>query len=376
MGNNNSINENHHSGTMVFEIFRTLKWIERIWKVFCFRFEYKYYKIDTNKYMIEWEEFERIFLDEFYVDNYLEKLDLNQWIIYNVFKKIFEYDNNKIRVYRVYLMFFPYCLHINGAEGMNFIDFLFEKIIYNLETEMSIQLVNVQPVEKEESDEEDVDDDYFGIYNKKLVKDNKDNDSQKSVNDISEDNLNEDYLSRPDLSKKNLNTSYKKEAQNIEFDYSKFNCKDMEKNLIRIFYDEFLNTTQLGYIRIISYELFKQIMYVYFYNNIVLFLRAFKDIITDIDLDSYEDEVFVEEIKVIQKNNKNIRLDLMTEEKINHFLDNSFNELFLIRNNLARTENVKFTFDDIYVYMKKNFYFYNCINLYETYISRSINDID
>jgi hypothetical protein len=170
MGNKNSINEKVNSGSMVFETFRTLKWLERIWKVFCFRFEYKYYKFDTSKYMITWEEFEGIFLDEFIVDNKDEKIDIDQWIIYNTFKKIFEYDKNEIRVYRVYLMFFPYCLHINGAEGMNFIDFLFEKIVYNLEVEMGHLLVDVQPVEKEDSDEDDNEDDYFGIYSKKIVK--------------------------------------------------------------------------------------------------------------------------------------------------------------------------------------------------------------
>ena len=186
MGAQNSVNDKLNSGSMVFETFRTLKWIERIWKVFCFRFEYKYYKFDTNKYMITWEEFEGIFLDEFIVDKESEKIDQNQWIIYQTWKKIFEYDNYEIRVYRVYLMFFPYCLHINGAEGMNFIDLLFEKIIYNLEVEMGHSLADVQPVEKEDSGEEDNDDDYFGLNDKVITKENSFVDSERSFSQMSE----------------------------------------------------------------------------------------------------------------------------------------------------------------------------------------------
>lgn len=186
MGNNNSIKDELNSGTLVFETFRTLKWLERIWKVFCFRFEYKYYKFDTNKYMITWDEFEGIFLDEFIVDKESDKIDLNHWIIYHVFKKIFEYDNNEIRVYRVYLMFFPYCLHINGSEGMNFIDLLFEKIIYNLEVEMGHSLIDIQPVEKEDSGEEDNDDDYFGISDKIITNENSVRDSEDSFSQVSE----------------------------------------------------------------------------------------------------------------------------------------------------------------------------------------------
>jgi hypothetical protein len=187
------------------------------------------------------------------------------------------------------------------------------------------------------------------------------------------DNLNEDNTSRPILSQRNISKNLKNDEQNNQTVINKLNCTNMEKNLLRIFQDEFLNVKQLGYIRIISFELFREIMFVYFYNNIVLFLRAFKDIITDIDLDSYEDDIFIEKIKVIQKNNKNFRLDLMSDQKINSFLNKSFDELFMIRNNLTRSDNVKFTFDDIYVYMKRNFYFYNCITLYETYISKSLD---
>jgi len=154
---------------------------------------------------------------------------------------------------------------------------------------------------------------------------------------------------------------------------SKFNCHMMERNLIKKFHHEFVNVKQLGYIRIISFDLFNQIMYVYFYNNIVLFLNAFKDIISDLDYENYEDDDFVKKMKKINKNNKNFRLDLMTDEKIKKFLENSYNKLFLIRDNLERSENVNLTFDDIYVYMKKNDYFFNCVKLYDEYISQSID---
>ena len=136
--------------------------------------------------MITWEEFEGTFLDEFIVDKDAEHIDINEWIIYHTFKKIFEYDNYEIRVYRVYLMFFPYCLHINGSEGMNFIDFLFEKIIYNLEVEMGHSLVEIQPVEKEDSGEEDNDDDYFGISDKIITLENSIQDSEVSFSNVSE----------------------------------------------------------------------------------------------------------------------------------------------------------------------------------------------
>lgn len=200
--------------------------------------------------------------------------------------------------------------------------------------------------------------------------------------------VNNDFLSNrdnQDISSRPLNTNksnrfisnnklpnIKEDNKEAEIDINRFNCPMMERELIQKFHYQFVNTKQLGYIRIISFDLFNQIMYVYFYNNIVLFLKAFKDILNELEEESYDDEGFVYKIKKIKNTTKNIKMEAMTDLKINKFLQNSYNQLFNVRDNLSRSgNNVSLTFDDIYVYMKKNFYFFNTVELYNQFIFQS-----
>lgn len=171
--------------------------------------------------------------------------------------------------------------------------------------------------------------------------------------------------SRPIFSK--YGSNYREKIEKPQIDMNKFNCTSMERELIRKFHHEFVNIKQLGYIRIISFELFQQIMYVYFYNNIVLFLSAYKDILSDFNEEMYLDDDFVIKIKKLRKSSKKINLDFMTEKKINNYLENSYNQLFLIRDNLTRSKDTSLTFDDIYVFMKNNFHFFNCVKLFDHY---------
>ena len=375
MGNKNDKSKINYQ-TMIFDIFSTLKWHERIWKVFCFRFEYKYYINETNKYTIKWEEFEGIFLDEFDVDPDSENIDLNEWIIYNIFKKIFEYNNYEIRVYRVYMMFFPYCLHLNGAEGLNFIDLLFEKIIYNLELEMKIKLDRArnEALLKETLEKNEFKDEEEDIYSKAYNETDKK--SKKTLNLPTSFKLggfmNKFFSGKKIPNLNNINNILPDSVQVITKNNSKKQViseqnvdKDMESDLIRVFENEFNSRKQEGFIRKISFEAYKEIMFVYFQNNIVLFLRAYNDIITDFKDFEYVDDNLVNNINAI-KNQIKIDFDIFSTKNITKFFNNTYEKkLFGLRNNLRKdSDNIQLTFDDIYVYMKNNYYFYNCKNLY------------
>lgn len=415
--------------TLVFDIFGTLKWLERIWKVFCFRFEYKYYRENTNKYMITWEEFEGIFLDEFKVDPDQEGININEFIIYHTFKKIFEYSNYEIRVYRVYMFFFPYCLHLNGAEGGNFIDLLFEKIIYNLEVEIRAAL-NEQ--EKKEGidkalNEDEGEEDIYNLtnYNNKIDKRSKKSKSNKNLNVFGFSNyqessggskgkgiifnqLKKNYQQSEDTKKNanfnsnnknnnNQNSNYanskadilaesarpiinkadnvSKRNKNVSpFNDQNISNMQIEADLLRKYHDDFLRRKQSGFVRLVSFEVFKEIMLVYFQNNIFLFIKAFKDVLTDFKDYVYVDDNLVDKIKAIEKDK--IELKSFTIKNIEDFLNNSYEKkLFGLRNNIKRSTNEReifLTFDDIYVYMKNNYYFYNCKELYYEFKNHSI----
>lgn len=427
--------------TMVFDVFSTLKWQERIWKVFCFRFEYKYYRTDTSKYTITWEEFEGIFLDEFKVGYEDEGINLYEWIIYNTFKKIFEYNNFEIRVYRVYMFFFPYCLHLNGAEGLNFIDLLFEKIIYNLEVEMvaSFHEAKAGNLDDSNTSSDEENENNYNLTTKKnpyLNNDNADKKSKKSkkskkyensnkrfargiiasnaidnkmlhlqevkskkntnshkelgiglktnninadknnnLNNLDNNNNNNDNsnnLGLPDSSRLMLNKDIMTKRGMMHLPSSamideQVTGSSLEGNLLRKYNNEFNKQIQNGFVRKISFEVFKEIMFVYFQNNIVQFLKAFKEILTEFKDYEYVDDGLVYSIKDIDKNS--IDLSLLTSKNIHKFLNNTYEKkLFGLRDNIKRDPNndaeTFLTFDDIYVYMKNNYYFYNCKELY------------
>jgi len=400
--------------TMVFDVFSTLKWLERIWRVFCFRFEYKYYRTDTNKFTITWEEFEGTFLDEFNVDPDSEGIDLDQFLIYHTFKKIFEYNKYEIRVYRVYMFFFPYCLHLNGAEGLNFIDLLFEKIIYNLEVEMVNSLQEAKNLNIAESDSDsDEENDKFKYGNEADKKSKKSknmqmdksqpkkNLSEKGKNENENDliskvskanaplsniakddfksnrndennNINDENLGIADSSRKMINKDIassrrKNRVQSAAVIEKQITGSTLETNLLRKYQKEFNNQKQNGFIRKISFEVFKEIMFVYFQNNIVQFIKAFKEVLTNFKDYEYVDDNLVDAIKAIDK--EKIDLRLFTSKNIQKFLNNTYEKkLFGVRNNIKRDPHSDFntllTFDDIYVYMKNNFYFYNSKRLY------------
>ncbi len=389
--------------TMIFDIFSSLKWLERIWKVFCFRFEYKYYRTDTSKYKITWEEFEGIFLDEFKVDRDHEGIDLNEWIIYNTFKKIFEYNNYEIRVFIIYMFFFPYCLHLNGAEGLNFIDLLYEKIIYNLEVEtiasLYVKKIKSKAKEEKSSDEDSDENNSKHSGNSKILEKNGEKTqfsnsffkngpiAEKMANKSEARQKIKDNISDVDQNKSNINhienrgmndcsmielnkdkTSKKKTSRpSTMIDEHKITGSNILNNLLEKYKYEFLRLNNQNYIRKISFEIFKEIMYIYFQYTIVQLIKAFKEILVEFNDCEYVDDNLVEKVKEIDKDS--INLDLFTSKNINGFLNDTYEKkLFGIRNNIKRDIDNPFetflTFDDIYVYMKNNYYFYNSKKLY------------
>jgi hypothetical protein len=314
------------------------------------------------------------------------------------------------------MFFFPYCLHLNGAEGLNFIDLLFEKIIYNLEVEMTTSMQEAKTDNLDESDNDSDEENennlktnknpylnndsdkksrkskknetqmrytrpaisanigkMFKVEDAKTIKNtrsNKDfglntvninNAAEKNNNDCSNNNLGLADSSRLMLNKEHMSKRGKMHIPSSVMVDEQITGSSLESNLLRRYHNVFANQIQNGFVRKVSFEVFKEIMFVYFHNNIVQFLKAFKDILTE-----FKDNL-VYNVKEIDKDR--IDLSLLTSRNIHKFLNNTYEKkLFGIRDNIKRDPNndaeTFLTFDDIYVYMKNNYYFYNCKELY------------
>ncbi len=432
--------------THILELLSTMNWREKIFKIFCFKFEYKYYKKDTQvRFNMGWAEFDKKMLNNF------EDLENNRdhLFIHDTFENYFKLQPNKeIRVFKIYMLYFPYVLHLKGMTGLNFIDFIYEKVIYNIEVEINQNIINAEKNKKESEDsgmllEYDkmnlnleienenekgkdlksnksrtntesqfgkgilkIEESTPGILSNSgvnilgsLVKrgshtatksmeksesdkinsekgNNENNLNNNNNNENNENNLNnnnnnennENNLNNNNNNNNNENNDDKIDRRRSRRSFfSNAPSSSNDSNLMKM-YEEYMEekASQKTFVRTLPLKIFREIMFVYFMNNIRDIILAFKQILLDFQENLYENEDFIKKVKEIKPDN--INTDKLTAENAYKFIDETIHRLAKKRINLPKFKDLttlELTFDDIYLYIKLNSFF---LNSYECYL--------
>lgn len=371
MGGNNSkkdssfgIKENNY----IFQLLSSMNWRERSFRIFCFRFEYKFYSNKSSdplktRYTIKWNEFDKFMLNNFFE---LEK-DTTHYLIHCTFRNFFALHNDEVKIYRIFMMYFPYLQHLPEMQGLDFIDLIFEKIIYNLEVEIKIKKLLSEVVEKDKDKNFEKQKNNEGNLNLKNILKNNDFIEEISYDDKTNRNLLLNKTANQSISHKN------DPVDKINFDN---NCDD---KLLEFFSEYTINRgtnesnikdDECNFVRKIPMKVFKEIMYIFFQNNVTLLLRMFREVIKEWDERDFENEGFIKKMKKLKY--QNVSVEKMTSENVYKFIDITLKKLVAKRANLSKKKDVammdlELTFDDIYVYLKLNSYFLNSNQLFEEF---------
>jgi hypothetical protein len=378
MGGGNSKRKNTNESLLILQLLSDMKWQDRLWRVFCFKFEYKFFKnVDSDhpKYMVNWDEIVSILFNSWDEDE--QEKDYTKYIIFHTMKKYFLHHNNEVRLFRIYMLFFPYTLQLSEVKSLNFIDLFFEKIIYNLELEMKaasnvVQLTEVEAeetiVSKEEASKGDIlnsssNDDLSIIENSK----NQDITNRKLIGGNDE--------SKFPVSKFELPLNKHHDMKDIDSVKEKTNLQAnfIENNLLSAFNEYFEKKKEgaisnLSYVRQISYSVFREIMFVYFENNVTLIVKAMKDVIKEFDEYRYENDKMIKQIKRI--NYRNINTDKLTNKNVYSYIDQCIDKLIKVRVKLStikEKETIILTLEDVLVFIQLNPMFLNTIELFEDF---------
>lgn len=365
--------ENSH----IFDLLSNMNWRERIFKTFCFRFEYKFYKGDNSKvkYTITWEQFEKDMLNNFFeLDT-----DPTHFFIHNVFEKYFAMQDNEIRVFKVYMLYFPYVLHLKSMEGLNFIDLIFEKVLYNLELEMKQRVLGGGKGDFSE-DSIVLDKEKDDLIGKNNLENNKDIPSNRLRNDVDLSDLrsNRNLLVKSEKNvlafndKASAVSSRRQKSESKKGDLSSLFENSLDNNLLEYFKEFLINknkTQHKSFVRTVHVKIFREIMFIYFENNVTLLLKAFKEVLKEFDERQYEDDDFIKKIKSF--NHEKVAIEKLTAKNVYKFIDLTLKKLAQKRINLPKFKDittVELTFDDIYVYLKLNPYFLDSYQCYEEFM--------
>jgi hypothetical protein len=360
-GKNGKEMNNSNEQLLIFDLLKEMRWNDRVWKIFCFRFEYRFFHTYNKfQYLISWEEFENILLEGFSNRN----TDHNQFLIYYTLKKYFQLHNNQIRIYRIYMLFFTLVYHLPDMECLNFLDLFHEKIIYNLEIEMRDQgsgkeyRASTVESEKDEPPDESKMSDIHSIKNRNFV-----NTSRQPI--TNRQNENELLLHLP---------SQKRTGMKIENKPEEIFSLTQTDNLLLIYYSKFysdkMNNSENKIIKKIPIKIFREIIYIFFQNNITFILKAYKSVLDEFEENKFEDDNLVNKIKSIKYKQGYINLDLLTTEKVYEFVDIALNKLINNRINLSMIKekhDVLLTYDDIFTFMKLNSFFFLSSKSYSYY---------
>lgn len=343
MGNNSGKKGFQTENQKIFDLLSDMHTKERLFKTFCAKFEYKLYKkpIDDKRYMITWREFENDMLNNF-TDS---EINYKSYIILETFRKYFHYHNDNLRIFKVYMIYFPLVLHLDGTEGLNFIELIFDKVIYNLEVEMKGNNKS------------------YHIQEEKISTDETKTDRTEILaNSIINDKSTSRKLLDSFIDKKNIERTNKviKSEQLVNSIDHKLLTKFSE-----FYHGE--NDKKNKFVRTIPIKIFKEIMIVYFHSNITFFLRAFKDVIREFDPTRHEEDKLIDKMKYFHQD-KIIYNDL-SEENVEKFIDSTISNLIKRRDQLQTIEydKISLNYDDIYVYYKFNSYFLNMFKTYQTF---------
>ena len=369
--------------------FKATKYPDKKWKEFVFKFETKYFVIDDfYKYKIEWLTFERIFFSKTQIEIEKGEETLENYVLYNTLRTMFLKENDKIRAYRVYMIFFPFVYHHDKTKFVDMLELIFDNIIYFLELEIQRKSDIDERNNKDRTIEEPDD----NRLNTQIEKTNKVDEKLLAMfGSVSNSPIIRSKTLRLKLydhleNENNQNDDEGNSPVKILIDEN----SDVNKQIIKLNSCNHLNLPKNEVkINKIHYRSFYQILYTLFDTFVVSMLTNFNDLIVDVDkpvVTTVElpvvNNINVEEIKVdmtakykieLKKFDvKNLKLEVFTEEKIKEFLNHTFTPLRKRKNildqNIMRFEDLFFTMEDVNFYFRNNDFFFNPETLMEKYL--------
>ena len=122
----------------IYECFQVSKYPDKKWKEFLFKFETKYFDEDDKdlNFRITYKKFESIFLSKIPVE--IEKGEVTQenFFLLNVLRRIFSKENDEVRTYKIYILFFPFLFHGENTKYLDILELIFSNIDFFLLREL------------------------------------------------------------------------------------------------------------------------------------------------------------------------------------------------------------------------------------------------
>ena len=400
------------------------------WVEVCSKFEVGFYKKgNEDSSTVKWDEFNEIFFKEYDIFKFdiealsnrrkglapnliKSKVNFDQVMAYYAMREIFESNYFEMRIYRVYILFLVNSVDENSAATkLNFIELLFEKVIYNLELEarssevMAVEThpdndldetkeevmifteINITEIEEENERQRG-----SSLKKKRNNKSIAEKSGMISVMDVSDNRL---IKEEKNLDEENYIMEDSEMSESFHLDNSSIDDK-----LVKIF--QKFRQSKIGkaktYVKKITISMFKLILYMFFETSIVNVLYGYKKVLEKIALKTIklEDVYWNNELKGFIKRNFNydkiIDLNQFNHKVFTVFINQKMEKFVETRDNLARQihekneymrinnkvedeEKIKFkydwmiiNFDDIYAFLNKNDYFFHSHSLYKKYL--------
>lgn len=321
--------QSKHQTNKFLELVGELIVNNKTWVEICMKFEVNFYKKgNEDTPIIKWEEFHEIFLkkkkifkfDQEAMNNRKKGLapnlvqshiNFDYVITYYALKEVFETSFLEMRIYRLYILFLVNTIEEDSQiTKLNFIELLFEKIIYNIELESKESdiiegvpqyiadhqnLLNLRKKVLNQSyddndlganlteidfslDKIEVDDNKNNDKNKNTKSKNKNNKADESI-DNSKDNSS--YFNRSNslaISNNRDKSSLDVESENDSNESSLLDNTTLDAKLVRMFAR--FRHSKLGktktYVKKMTLSMFKMILYMFFETSIVNILYGYK----------------------------------------------------------------------------------------------------
>lgn len=410
----------------------------RNWTEVCVEFEVNYYKKgNEDNPSIKWDNFEEIFFspegtlnfDKEAVsnrkqglspDSILSHVNFENVLIYFAFKEIFETNRYEMKLYRTYVLFLIFSIDDDSmVSKLNFIELLFEKILYNIEIEVK-EVENREKNKKIMREQEKKNLKEKGVFfDEELTQIDitlGDSEDKKDHSQSQDDNS---IINLRTNSRNNEKNERNEESPSFFDDNESINQTGNEMNIIKIYPNKieekilksmyFFRKEEIKnnktYVKKISINLLRLIMYMYFETTIVNCIYGLKTALDKIAKrqlkleDVYWNNEFKNYLKKNYNVNKIVDISYMKYEIFSVFINNEIAEFINTRDNLKNVIEKKtkksyvvnlvidqfqhqkeagkafefdwliINFDDIYAFLSLNPYFFNIEELYFKYLN-------
>jgi len=135
----------------IYNCFSASKYPDKKWKEFLFKFETKFFDEDEKdfKFKIDYDKFELIFFSRIKKEISENEETVENFTLFHTLQTMFKRheinDLMSVRVYRIYILFFPFLYHTDNTKYLDLLELIFGNVEFFLLREIEQRYSDLIP---------------------------------------------------------------------------------------------------------------------------------------------------------------------------------------------------------------------------------------